>query len=65
MKRSRKLQNENPWPGTTPLYMKGPMYTHLNESIHKKVTTLDPVMIRVIQKKIMYVGKINSKSFAI
>ena len=62
MKRSRKLQNENPWPGTTPLYMKGPMYTHLNESIHKKVTTLDPVMIRVIQKKLCMLEKSIQKA---
>ena len=41
------------WPVTTPSYMKGPLYTHLNESVHKKVTTFDPVMMRVIQEKVM------------
>ena len=62
MKRSRKMQNENPWPGTTPLYMKGPAYTHLNESIYKKLTTLDPVMIRVIQKKLCLLEKSSQKA---
>ena len=45
--------NNSAWPVTTPLYMKGPLYTHLNESVHKEVTTLDPVMMRVIQKRVL------------
>ena len=49
----RHLASDHIWPGTTPSYMKGPLYTHLKEGVHKKVTTFDPVMMRVIQKRVM------------